>query len=224
MNTSPTIVSAPSQNVITANASTANCRAACGPSAASMPENCGTNAALNAPSPNRRRNRLGSFSATKNASATGPAPSIAAISMSRAKPSTRLAMVQPPTVRTPRSMGRSSARCRVASFVPPRARQQPRDRVGQCGAAREQVGDGGADRQLDRGGAGNQCGRGGDAFGDGAARGQDIRQFLAAAECQAQAVVAARRAGAGQQQVAEAGQAHDRLHASAERDGEAGQL
>ena len=44
------------------------------PSVCSSPENAGMNAALNAPSPNRRRNRLGSFNATKNASAIGPVP------------------------------------------------------------------------------------------------------------------------------------------------------
>jgi len=71
----------------------------------SRPENPGTKAALKAPSPNSRRNRLGSRLARKNASATGPAPSRAAISISRAKPRMRLAMVQPPTVRIPRSIG-----------------------------------------------------------------------------------------------------------------------
>jgi hypothetical protein len=106
MNTSPAMVSRPSQKIITANASAAKRRAASCPSAASSPEKAGTKAALNAPSPNRRRNRLGSFSATKNASAIGPTPSSAAISMSRAKPRTRLSKVQPPTVRMPRIMRR----------------------------------------------------------------------------------------------------------------------
>ena len=45
-------------------------------------------------------NKFGSLLATKNASATGPAPIRAAMSMSRIKPRTRLAMVQPPTVMT----------------------------------------------------------------------------------------------------------------------------
>src|SRR5689334_11988371 len=173
MKISPAMVRAPSQKVITANASEANWRAACGPSALSMPANSGTNAALNAPSPNSRRNRFGNFSATKNASATGPAPSIAAISMSRAKPSTRLAMVQPPTVRTPRSMGRSSAGRRAASFVPPGPGQQPGDRLGQRCATGEQLGHGGADRHIDAGGPGHQGGCRGNAFGDGAAGGED---------------------------------------------------
>ena len=47
---------------------------------------------------------LGSLLATKNASATPAVPASAAISMSRAKPSRRDPMVQPPTVRIPRSM------------------------------------------------------------------------------------------------------------------------
>ena len=105
MKISPAMVSAPSQNAITARVSLANWRAGGWPSAASMPEKAGTKAALKAPSPNRRRNRLGRRRATKKASATGPVPSIAAIIMSRTKPSRRLAMVQPPTVRTLRSMG-----------------------------------------------------------------------------------------------------------------------
>ena len=108
MKISPRIVSSPSQNVITEKVSAANCRAVIGPSAASIPANSGTKAALNAPSPNSRRNRFGSRSATKNASATGPAPSRAAISESRRKPSIRLARVQPPTVKTPRSIQSSA--------------------------------------------------------------------------------------------------------------------
>ena len=63
------------------------------PSVASRPLNSGTKAALNAPSANRRRKKFGSLNATKNASATGPAPRIAAIRISRAKPRTRLIIV-----------------------------------------------------------------------------------------------------------------------------------
>ena len=51
------------------------CARAPWPSRCSRPEKAGTKAALKAPSPNRRRNRLGSLSATKKASAIGPAPS-----------------------------------------------------------------------------------------------------------------------------------------------------
>ena len=58
------------------------------------PEASGTKAALNAPSANRLRNRFGSRCATKNASATGPAPRIAAVRMSRMKPKTRLTSVK----------------------------------------------------------------------------------------------------------------------------------
>ena len=57
------------------------------------------NAALNAPSAKIARKWFGSRSATKNASATGPAPSTAASMMSRRKPVTRDSSVIPPTVR-----------------------------------------------------------------------------------------------------------------------------
>ena len=70
-----------------------NRRAASAPSSVSTRVNSGTNAAENAPSANSLRKKLGSLNATKKASATGPAPSRAAIRMSRANPSTRLAMV-----------------------------------------------------------------------------------------------------------------------------------
>jgi hypothetical protein len=69
-----------------------------------MVEIDGTKAALKAPSPNRRRNRLGRRSATKVASAIGPVPSMAAMRMSRTKPRMRLAIVQTPTVKAPRIM------------------------------------------------------------------------------------------------------------------------
>jgi len=56
-------------------------------------------AELNAPSAKIARKWFGSRSATKNASATGPAPRIAASMMSRAKPVMRETRVMPPTVR-----------------------------------------------------------------------------------------------------------------------------
>ncbi len=118
MKISPSTVIAPNQNVITAIASCAKRRAASGPSVASRPVNSGTKAALNAPSPNRRRNRFGSLFATKNASATGPAPISAAISMSRMKPRTRLAIVQPPTVRTLLNISRKSGYWAVNAASP----------------------------------------------------------------------------------------------------------
>ena len=97
-------VSSESQSIISVPMRSAISRAAARPSAANTPAKAGTKAALKAPSPNRRRNRLGSLSATKNASATGPAPRREAISMSRAKPRIRLAMVQLPMVSTERSI------------------------------------------------------------------------------------------------------------------------
>ncbi len=72
--------------------------ASASPSPSSDLANSGTKAELNAPSANRRRKRLGKRNATKNASATGPVPSAAAMNMSRTKPSTRLDAVAPPTV------------------------------------------------------------------------------------------------------------------------------
>ena len=89
---------------MTAMVSWAKVLALSAPSRWSREEKAGTKAALKAPSPNRRRNRLGRRLATKNASATGPAPARAAIRISRRKPRRRLAMVQPPTVRMPRSI------------------------------------------------------------------------------------------------------------------------
>src|SRR5579884_2833080 len=82
----------------TAKASSAKSRAACLPLSAKAPAASGTKAALNAPSANRLRNRLGRRWATKNASATGPAPRIAAVNTSRMKPKTRLNRVNEPTV------------------------------------------------------------------------------------------------------------------------------
>src|SRR5215210_5209576 len=57
------------------------------------------NAELNAPSPKIARKWLGSRNATTKASATGPVPIIAAMTMSRKKPVTRETSVQPPTDR-----------------------------------------------------------------------------------------------------------------------------
>ncbi len=98
------MVTAPSQKAITAVASSAKEVAASMPSWCNMVEMEGTKAALNAPSPNRRRNRLGSLSATKNASAMGPVPRMAAMRISRTKPKMRLAIVHNPTVKAPRIM------------------------------------------------------------------------------------------------------------------------
>src|SRR5580704_11208567 len=56
-------------------------------------------AALKAPSAKIARKWFGSRKATKNASATGPAPRIAASMMSRKKPVRRESSVKPPTVR-----------------------------------------------------------------------------------------------------------------------------
>ena len=68
------------------------------PPVASIPTKIGTNAAEKAPSANSERNRFGKRNATKKASATGPAPSSAASSISRTKPRTRLTAVSPPIV------------------------------------------------------------------------------------------------------------------------------
>ena len=174
-------------------------------------------AALNAPSPNRRRNRLGSRRATKNASATGPSPSRAAISMSRAKPSTRLAIVQPPTVTMPRSIrlpyssrrGRASSRS-AASASPMR----PPSRS----ATARQIG------RSSRAGARHQRGRGRDSFDDARAGRQRLGQRRAAAKCEAEGEVPAGRPGAGQQQVAEAGKPGDGLRPAAQRRGQPPEL
>ena len=77
----------------TVRTSSANDLAAARPSRSSTPAKSGTKAALNAPSANSRRRKLGSLKATKKASATGPAPRTEAIRMSRRKPSTREPMV-----------------------------------------------------------------------------------------------------------------------------------
>src|SRR5579862_1791087 len=56
-------------------------------------------AALKAPSAKIARKWLGSRQATKNASATGPAPRMAASMISRTKPVSRDSKVSPPTVK-----------------------------------------------------------------------------------------------------------------------------
>ena len=83
---------------MTASASSAKPWAALLPFRWSSAENIGTKETVNAPSANSLRKKLGSLSATKKASATGPAPRMAAVRMSRANPATRLSMVNPPTV------------------------------------------------------------------------------------------------------------------------------
>jgi hypothetical protein len=65
---------------------------------------------LNAPSPKIARKWLGRRSATKNASATGPAPSTAASTMSRTKPVMRESSVKPPTVKMRPIIGWPSSR------------------------------------------------------------------------------------------------------------------
>src|SRR5262245_29345701 len=87
-----------STNTRPAIASSANCRAADGPSPSSRRANKGTKAELNAPSPNRRRNRFGKRNATTKASATRPVPNTLASRMSRMNPRMRLTIVSPPTV------------------------------------------------------------------------------------------------------------------------------
>ena len=61
--------------------------------------NIGTKARLKAPSAKKRRNMFGSVKAMRNACATGPVPSSAAMTMSRASPRTRDTIVQEPTLR-----------------------------------------------------------------------------------------------------------------------------
>ncbi len=58
----------------------------------------GTKAALNAPSAKQPPEGVGNWKAALKASATGPVPTAAAISISRVKPSTRLISVPDATV------------------------------------------------------------------------------------------------------------------------------
>ena len=73
-------------------------RVASSPSRSRAKASVGTNAWLNAPSPNRRRNRLGMRKATLKASVIAVAPKVAAISRSRIRPVTRDARVISETV------------------------------------------------------------------------------------------------------------------------------
>src|SRR5271169_7042752 len=79
-------------------------------------------AALNAPSAKMARKWLGNRNATKNASATGPAPRIAASMMSRRNPVRRESSVYPPTVRI---------RSIMVAFNPPPLRREGRELVTQ---------------------------------------------------------------------------------------------
>ncbi|OIM88982.1 hypothetical protein BLN97_42105 [Bradyrhizobium elkanii] len=78
--------------------------------AASMPpasrafSHAGTSAAFSPPSDNSRRTTFTSWNAARKASATGPAPSSAAITESRTNPSSREASVPEETVRKERNM------------------------------------------------------------------------------------------------------------------------
>ena len=73
-------------------------QAASRPRSVSVRVKVGTNAAVIAPSANRSRSRLGTRNATLKASISGPAlaPNSAASTVSRATPSTRLAIVATP--------------------------------------------------------------------------------------------------------------------------------
>src|SRR5688500_16899864 len=116
-------------------ACSANALAAGRPSPSSMRANMGTTPASTAPSANRRRRKLGSLNATKKASASGPAPSSAAIMMSRTKPSRRETRVIEPTVAIERTSatGRGALRAgssSAANGCGPLARPQWRRLVG----------------------------------------------------------------------------------------------
>ena len=80
----------------------ANAAAATAPSVSRTRSQAGTSAAFSPPSVNSRRTTLTSWNATRNASATAPAPSSAAIRESRANPSSREASVPVDTVRKER--------------------------------------------------------------------------------------------------------------------------
>ena len=83
----------------------AKAAAAAAPSASRTRSQAGTSAAFSAPSVSSRLTTLTPWNATRNASATGPAPSSAAIIASRAKPSSREASVPEETVRKERIIG-----------------------------------------------------------------------------------------------------------------------
>ena len=83
----------------------AKAAAAAAPSVSRTRSQAGTSAAFSAPSLSSRRTTLTSWNAARNASATGPAPSSAAIIESRANPSSREASVPVDTVRKERIIG-----------------------------------------------------------------------------------------------------------------------
>ncbi len=94
--TSPTTV-IPANNIATTTThSDANRRASAGSSLSSFVYR-GIKAAVNAPSPNSRRNRFGTMNPIKNASSTIDAPNVAANTASRTKPNTRDTNVNPLT-------------------------------------------------------------------------------------------------------------------------------
>ena len=82
----------------------AKAAAAFAPSASRTRSQAGTSAAFSAPSVSSRLTTLTSWNATRKASATGPAPSSAAIMESRANPRSREASVPVDTVRKERIM------------------------------------------------------------------------------------------------------------------------
>ena len=87
----------------------ANCRAAGGPSAASSAGECRDEGGVEGALAEQPAEQVGQLAARRRRHRpSARRRACAAISMSRAKPRTRLAMVQPPTVRTPLSMGRGS--------------------------------------------------------------------------------------------------------------------
>ena len=101
--TTPTMqvtTSAAKSTVATASTS---CRVASSPSAARARARVGTNAWEKAPSPNRRRSRLGMRKATLNASNEAPAPNTDEMTMSRTRPVTRDASVKSEIVDAARS-------------------------------------------------------------------------------------------------------------------------
>ena len=88
-NRAPTPTSTPVSASMPPNTRSASRAAASSPSCLRVAVNVGTNAEVSAPSASRSRNRFGIRNATKNASATAPAPNRAANTISRASPSSR---------------------------------------------------------------------------------------------------------------------------------------
>ena len=83
----------------------ARAAAAAAPAVSRSRSQAGTSDAFSAPSLNNRLITLTSWKAARNASATGPAPSSAAIMASRANPSSREVSVPVDTVRKERIIG-----------------------------------------------------------------------------------------------------------------------